>query len=62
MGNVHHFVSVLCMSFWKADICKIAYMTHGVSSGVFYVSRADERPGFSVVEPRLRDYYYDIAQ
>lgn len=24
--------------------------------------KADERPGFSVVEPRLRDYYYDIAQ
>ncbi|XP_062409905.1 tyrosine-protein kinase SYK isoform X2 [Sardina pilchardus] len=23
--------------------------------------KADERPGFSVVEPRLRDYYYDIA-
>ncbi|XP_069025000.1 tyrosine-protein kinase SYK isoform X2 [Embiotoca jacksoni] len=24
--------------------------------------RTDERPGFSVVEPRLRDYYYDISQ
>ncbi|KAM4615237.1 tyrosine-protein kinase SYK isoform 2-T2 [Polymixia lowei] len=24
--------------------------------------KADERPGFVVVEPRLRDYYYDIAQ
>ncbi|XP_041826605.1 tyrosine-protein kinase SYK isoform X2 [Melanotaenia boesemani] len=24
--------------------------------------KVDERPGFSVVEPRLRDYYYDIAQ
>ncbi|KAJ8392744.1 hypothetical protein AAFF_G00072280 [Aldrovandia affinis] len=24
--------------------------------------KADERPGFSVVEPRLRDYYYDISQ
>ncbi|KAK5851633.1 hypothetical protein PBY51_023173 [Eleginops maclovinus] len=24
--------------------------------------KADERPGFSVVEPRLRDFYYDIAQ
>ncbi|XP_034403259.1 tyrosine-protein kinase SYK isoform X2 [Cyclopterus lumpus] len=24
--------------------------------------KADERPGFKVVEPRLRDYYYDIAQ
>uniref|UniRef100_A0A7N6C0J9 Tyrosine-protein kinase n=1 Tax=Anabas testudineus TaxID=64144 RepID=A0A7N6C0J9_ANATE len=24
--------------------------------------KADERPGFSVVEPRLREYYYDIAQ
>ncbi|XP_051972239.1 tyrosine-protein kinase SYK-like [Xyrauchen texanus] len=24
--------------------------------------KADERPGFSVVEPRLRHYYYDIAQ
>ncbi|KAL2100242.1 hypothetical protein ACEWY4_004636 [Coilia grayii] len=23
--------------------------------------KADERPGFSVVEPRLRDYYYDIS-
>uniref|UniRef100_A0A3B4XUZ4 Tyrosine-protein kinase n=1 Tax=Seriola lalandi dorsalis TaxID=1841481 RepID=A0A3B4XUZ4_SERLL len=23
---------------------------------------ADERPGFTIVEPRLRDYYYDIAQ
>ncbi|XP_076140501.1 tyrosine-protein kinase SYK isoform X1 [Alosa pseudoharengus] len=23
--------------------------------------KADERPSFSVVEPRLRDYYYDIA-
>uniref|UniRef100_A0A3Q1BYL0 Tyrosine-protein kinase SYK n=1 Tax=Amphiprion ocellaris TaxID=80972 RepID=A0A3Q1BYL0_AMPOC len=23
--------------------------------------KADERPGFSVVEPRLREYYYDIA-
>ncbi|KAG9353794.1 hypothetical protein JZ751_011918 [Albula glossodonta] len=24
--------------------------------------KADERPGFNVVEPRLRDYYYDISQ
>ncbi|KAM9306169.1 tyrosine-protein kinase SYK isoform 2-T3 [Pholidichthys leucotaenia] len=24
--------------------------------------KANERPGFSVVEPRLRDYYYDISQ
>ncbi|KAM3599271.1 uncharacterized protein V6R79_002927 [Siganus canaliculatus] len=24
--------------------------------------KAEERPGFSIVEPRLRDYYYDIAQ
>uniref|UniRef100_A0AAX7TLH6 Tyrosine-protein kinase n=1 Tax=Astatotilapia calliptera TaxID=8154 RepID=A0AAX7TLH6_ASTCA len=24
--------------------------------------KANERPGFNVVEPRLRDYYYDIAQ
>ncbi|XP_060751450.1 tyrosine-protein kinase SYK isoform X2 [Tachysurus vachellii] len=24
--------------------------------------KADERPSFSVVEPRLRDYYYDISQ
>ncbi|XP_058267319.1 tyrosine-protein kinase SYK isoform X4 [Hemibagrus wyckioides] len=24
--------------------------------------KADERPGFLVVEPRLRDYYYDISQ
>ncbi|XP_069579233.1 tyrosine-protein kinase SYK isoform X2 [Brachyistius frenatus] len=24
--------------------------------------RTDERPGFSIVEPRLRDYYYDISQ
>ncbi|XP_036973675.1 tyrosine-protein kinase SYK [Acanthopagrus latus] len=24
--------------------------------------KAGERPGFSVVEPRLRDYYYDISQ
>uniref|UniRef100_A0A3Q0RVB0 Tyrosine-protein kinase n=1 Tax=Amphilophus citrinellus TaxID=61819 RepID=A0A3Q0RVB0_AMPCI len=24
--------------------------------------KANERPGFSVVEPRLREYYYDIAQ
>ncbi|XP_059214220.1 tyrosine-protein kinase SYK [Centropristis striata] len=24
--------------------------------------KGEERPGFSVVEPRLRDYYYDIAQ
>ncbi|CAJ1071025.1 tyrosine-protein kinase SYK isoform X2 [Xyrichtys novacula] len=24
--------------------------------------KADERPGFSVVEPRLREYYYDISQ
>nr|XP_020474439.1 tyrosine-protein kinase SYK isoform X2 [Monopterus albus] len=24
--------------------------------------KADERPGFAVVEPRLREYYYDIAQ
>lgn len=24
--------------------------------------RAEDRPGFHVVEPRLRDYYYDIAQ
>ncbi|XP_060916599.1 tyrosine-protein kinase SYK isoform X2 [Labrus mixtus] len=24
--------------------------------------KADERPGFSVVEMRLRDYYYDISQ
>ncbi|XP_040914963.1 tyrosine-protein kinase SYK isoform X2 [Toxotes jaculatrix] len=24
--------------------------------------KADERPGFSIVEPRLREYYYDIAQ
>uniref|UniRef100_A0A671Y1Q0 Tyrosine-protein kinase SYK n=1 Tax=Sparus aurata TaxID=8175 RepID=A0A671Y1Q0_SPAAU len=24
--------------------------------------KAAERPGFSVVEPRLRDYYYDISQ
>jgi len=24
--------------------------------------RSDERPGFSVVEPRLRHYYYDISQ
>ncbi|KAM3842699.1 tyrosine-protein kinase SYK-like [Diretmus argenteus] len=24
--------------------------------------KVDERPGFTVVEPRLRDYYYDIAQ
>uniref|UniRef100_A0A8C4I275 Tyrosine-protein kinase n=1 Tax=Dicentrarchus labrax TaxID=13489 RepID=A0A8C4I275_DICLA len=24
--------------------------------------KADERPGFKVVEPRLREYYYDIAQ
>ncbi|XP_041815896.1 tyrosine-protein kinase SYK isoform X2 [Chelmon rostratus] len=24
--------------------------------------KADERPGFTVVEPRLREYYYDIAQ
>ncbi|XP_056146878.1 tyrosine-protein kinase SYK [Lampris incognitus] len=24
--------------------------------------KAGERPGFSVVEPRLREYYYDIAQ
>ncbi|CAG5867101.1 tyrosine-protein kinase SYK isoform 1-T2 [Menidia menidia] len=24
--------------------------------------KVDERPGFSVVEPRLREYYYDIAQ
>ncbi|XP_070706921.1 tyrosine-protein kinase SYK isoform X2 [Pempheris klunzingeri] len=24
--------------------------------------KGDERPGFSVVEPRLREYYYDIAQ
>ncbi|XP_061118910.1 tyrosine-protein kinase SYK isoform X1 [Conger conger] len=24
--------------------------------------KADERPGFTVVEPRLRDYYYDISQ
>uniref|UniRef100_A0A673IEW7 Tyrosine-protein kinase n=1 Tax=Sinocyclocheilus rhinocerous TaxID=307959 RepID=A0A673IEW7_9TELE len=24
--------------------------------------RPDERPGFSVVEPRLRHYYYDISQ
>ncbi|XP_035523462.1 tyrosine-protein kinase SYK-like [Morone saxatilis] len=24
--------------------------------------KADERPGFNVVEPRLREYYYDIAQ
>ncbi|KAM9456596.1 tyrosine-protein kinase SYK isoform 3-T4 [Clarias gariepinus] len=24
--------------------------------------KPDERPGFSVVEPRLRDYYYDISQ
>uniref|UniRef100_A0A8L0DNV8 Tyrosine-protein kinase n=1 Tax=Oncorhynchus mykiss TaxID=8022 RepID=A0A8L0DNV8_ONCMY len=23
--------------------------------------KADERPGFAVVEPRLRDYYYDIS-
>ncbi|XP_063066623.1 tyrosine-protein kinase SYK isoform X1 [Engraulis encrasicolus] len=23
--------------------------------------KADDRPGFSVVEPRLRDYYYDIS-
>ncbi|XP_029025027.1 tyrosine-protein kinase SYK isoform X2 [Betta splendens] len=24
--------------------------------------KTEERPGFSVVEPRLREYYYDIAQ
>uniref|UniRef100_A0A3Q4GXW0 Tyrosine-protein kinase n=1 Tax=Neolamprologus brichardi TaxID=32507 RepID=A0A3Q4GXW0_NEOBR len=24
--------------------------------------KANERPGFNVVEPRLREYYYDIAQ
>lgn len=24
--------------------------------------KSDERPGFSVLEPRLREYYYDIAQ
>ncbi|XP_074547299.1 tyrosine-protein kinase SYK isoform X1 [Halichoeres trimaculatus] len=24
--------------------------------------KPDERPGFSVVEPRLREYYYDISQ
>lgn len=24
--------------------------------------KVEERPGFSVVEPRLREYYYDIAQ
>lgn len=24
--------------------------------------KVEERPGFTVVEPRLRDYYYDIAQ
>lgn len=24
--------------------------------------KADERPGFAVVEPRLREFYYDIAQ
>ncbi|XP_041666915.1 tyrosine-protein kinase SYK isoform X2 [Cheilinus undulatus] len=24
--------------------------------------KSDERPGFSVVEPRLREYYYDISQ
>nr|XP_043868883.1 tyrosine-protein kinase SYK isoform X3 [Solea senegalensis] len=24
--------------------------------------KADERPGFTTVEPRLREYYYDIAQ
>ncbi|KAK9532979.1 hypothetical protein VZT92_010336 [Zoarces viviparus] len=24
--------------------------------------KVDERPGFKVVEPRLREYYYDIAQ
>ncbi|XP_028274081.1 tyrosine-protein kinase SYK isoform X2 [Parambassis ranga] len=24
--------------------------------------KVDERPGFAVVEPRLREYYYDIAQ
>uniref|UniRef100_A0A8C9ZNT0 Tyrosine-protein kinase n=1 Tax=Sander lucioperca TaxID=283035 RepID=A0A8C9ZNT0_SANLU len=24
--------------------------------------KLDERPGFSVVEPRLREYYYDISQ
>ncbi|GAA6232935.1 tyrosine-protein kinase SYK isoform X1 [Lates japonicus] len=24
--------------------------------------KADERPGFTIVEPRLREYYYDIAQ
>ncbi|XP_071321905.1 tyrosine-protein kinase SYK isoform X2 [Trachinotus anak] len=24
--------------------------------------KADQRPGFTIVEPRLREYYYDIAQ
>lgn len=27
-----------------------------------YFFRPDERPSFAVVEPRLRDYYYDISQ
>ncbi|XP_033502789.2 tyrosine-protein kinase SYK isoform X2 [Epinephelus lanceolatus] len=27
-----------------------------------WIYKADERPGFTVVEPRLREYYYDIAQ
>lgn len=30
------------------------------NSVMFY--RVDERPAFTVVEPRLREYYYDIAQ
>lgn len=29
---------------------------------IFMSSRANERPGFNIVEPRLREYYYDIAQ
>lgn len=29
---------------------------------MFHFFRAEERPRFAVVEPRLRDYYYDIAQ
>ncbi|MED6295038.1 hypothetical protein AMECASPLE_025453, partial [Ameca splendens] len=27
-----------------------------------WIYKVDERPGFAVVEPRLREYYYDIAQ
>ncbi|XP_063333819.1 tyrosine-protein kinase SYK isoform X2 [Pelmatolapia mariae] len=29
---------------------------------ICWTYKANERPGFNIVEPRLREYYYDIAQ